>query len=337
VVHLDLPDSVEAYFQEAGRGGRDEKRAYAILLFENADILDARHNLALSFPEPETIRAVYQALGNYFQLPVGMGKDQQFDFDLSAFADQYHFQPVIVFNCLKFLEKEGFLMLSEGLYQPSKVFIKAGKEELYRFQVEQEPFDHFIKTMLRSYSGILSDFIAFNEAELARRAGISTEKAISNLVHLARLQILDYVPQTDKPRIIYLQERLDLRDLTISPENYHDRLKDARMRLEKMIAYAETTGKCRSQELLAYFGETGTKRCGKCDTCIERNKVSMNEMEFDSLVAVIKPLLKSRRCTMEEIVAAAEPVSEDKIIRALQWLQDNEKVNMDKERRYGWA
>jgi ATP-dependent DNA helicase RecQ len=336
VVHLDLPDSIEAYFQEAGRGGRDEKRAYAVLLYETSDVLDSRHNLALSYPELDVIRDVYQALGNYFQLPVGMGKDQQFDFDLAAFAEQYNFQPVIVFNCLKFLEKEGFVMMTEGLHHPSKVFIKARKEELYRFQVEHEPYDHLIKTMLRSYSGILSDFIIFNEAELARRSNLSKEMVISNLKHLSKLQILDYIPQTDKPQVIYMQERLNTRDLTISPENYKDRLKDAQKRLEKMIGYAEATNKCRSQELLAYFGECNTKRCGKCDVCIERNKISLNEMEFDNIVGIIKPLLKAGSCTLEELVAAAEPIHDDKVIRAIQWLVDNEKICVDKERKYSW-
>ena len=336
VVHLDLPDSIEAYFQEAGRGGRDEKRAYAVLLYETANLIDSRHNLALSYPELKTIRDVYQALGNYFQLPVGMGKDLPFDFDLAAFAEQYNFQPVTVFNSLRFLEKEGFVMLTEGLHHPSRVFIKAHKDELYRFQVENEPFDHFIKTLLRSYSGILSDFIIFSEPELARRSNLTLDKVVSNLKHLQKLQILDYIPQTDKPQVIYMQERLDTRDLTISPENYKDRLKDAEKRLETMIGYAEATNKCRSQALLAYFGECQTKRCGKCDVCIERNKISLNEMEFDNIVSMIKPLLKTRSCTLEELVEAADAVNDDKVIRAVQWLVDNEKIVVDRERRYRW-
>jgi ATP-dependent DNA helicase RecQ len=336
VVHLDLPDSIEAYFQEAGRGGRDEKRAYAVLLWENADVIDSRHNLVLSYPELNTIRDVYQALGNYFQLPVGMGKDLSFDFDLAAFAEQYKFPPVIVFNSLKFLEKEGFVLMTEGLHQPSKVFIKAHKEELYRFQVEHETFDHFIKTMLRSYSGILSDFITFSETELARRCNYPVEQVVSNLKHLSRVQILDYIPQSDKPRVIYMQERLDTRDLTISPENYKDRLKDAEKRLGKMIAYTETTNKCRSQALLAYFGECQTRRCGKCDVCIERNKLSLNEMEFNNIVDTLKPLLKAKSYSLEELVNAADPVSEDKVLRAIQWLVDNEKIGVDSGKRYRW-
>ena len=334
VIHIDLPDSLEAYFQEAGRAGRDEKRAYAVMLYETADILDSRHNLHLSFPGLQMIRDVYQALGNFLQLPVGMGKDARFDFDLAEFAGQYNFQPVIVFNCLRFLEKEGFVMLTEGIHHPSKVFIKAGKEELYRFQVEHEAFDHFIKTMLRSYGGVLSGFIIFNEAELGRRAGLGLEKVISNLQYLAKLQLLDYIRQTDKPQIVFIRERLDARDLSISPEHYKDRLKDAEKRLENMISYAEATNKCRSQALLAYFGETRTKRCGTCDVCIERNKISLNEIEFDNIVDLIKPILKTRPCSIAELVNTADPVDEDKVIRTVQWLVDNDKILVDEERRY---
>jgi ATP-dependent DNA helicase RecQ len=133
-----------------------------------------------------------------------------------------------------------------------------------------------------------------------------------------------------------MQERLDTRDLTISPENYKDRLKDAEKRLGKMIAYTETNNKCRSQALLAYFGECQTNRCGKCDVCIERNKLSLNEMEFNNIVDTLKPLLKAKSYSLEELVNAADPVSEDKVLRAIQWLVDNEKIRVDSAKRYRW-
>ncbi|MCK9220122.1 MAG: RecQ family ATP-dependent DNA helicase [Bacteroidales bacterium] len=336
VIHLDLPDSIEAYFQEAGRAGRDEKKAYAVLLYENCDILDARHNLSLSFPELSMVRDVYQGLGNYFQIPVGGGRDCQFDFDLHNFSEQYKFQPVIVFNCLRFLEKEGLVLMSDALYQPSRVFIKAKKEDLYRFQVENETLDQFIKVMLRSYSGILTDFIRFNEQELARRCTLPLQNVINNLRLLEKLQILDYLPKKDEPQLIFLQERMDPRDLFLSPENYKDRLKDTTRRMEAMINYASSSNKCRSQTLLAYFGESSTKRCGKCDVCIERNKINLNEMEFDNIIELIKPHLKIKPCSMEELVTAADIVNEDKVIRTIQWLVDNEKIILDKERKYRW-
>ncbi|MEI7980975.1 MAG: ATP-dependent DNA helicase RecQ [Bacteroidota bacterium] len=336
VVHLDLPDSVEAYFQEAGRGGRDEKQAYAVLLYETADILNARHNLSLSFPEQGMIRNVYQAVGNYFQIPVGGGRESQHDFDLTAFAEQNNFQPVTVINCLKFLEREGLLMLSDALYNPSRVHIRADKETLYRFQVEHETLDHFIKTMLRSYSGILSDFVRISESELGRRADLEPEKVLENLRHLAKIQILDYIPQTDKPQVIYLQERLDTGHLFISAENYSNRLKDAEKRIEAMIRYATSVNKCRNQSLLTYFGECHSKRCGKCDVCIERNKISLNEMELDTIINRIKPLLKIKSYTLRELIEASGLQDEDKVIRAIHWLVDNDKIKVSEEQKYRW-
>ncbi|HPS50995.1 MAG TPA: ATP-dependent DNA helicase RecQ [Bacteroidales bacterium] len=336
VIHLDLPDCIEAYFQEAGRAGRDEKQAYAVLLYEAADIIDARNNLTLAFPGIQTIRDVYQSLGNFYQIPVGVGKDQQFDFDLGLFADQYRLQPIVVFNCLKFLEKEGFIMLTEPFYNPSKVHIKAQKEDLYRFQVENALYDHFIKTMLRSYGGILTDFVKISEPELARRSGISESQVVKNLTYLARLQLVDYVPQTSKPQLIYTQERVNVTDLSLSDETYRLRLEESRFRTEKMISYAESTARCRSQSLLSYFGETGSRRCGSCDVCLERNKVSLNEMEFNRVVELIKPMLKTQPCTLEEIMMAAEPLGEDKVLRALQWLIDNEKIKIEQDGKYRW-
>lgn len=336
VVHLDLPDSIEAYFQEAGRGGRDEKQAYAVLLFDESDITGARQQLLKSFPELNLIRDVYQALGNYFQLPVGMGKDAQYGFDLPHFAEQYGFQPVAVFHCLKFLEKEGYLLLSEGVRQPSRVYIKASKEELYRFQVEHEILDNFIKTLLRSYSGILSDFTPINESELARRVNIPVAKVEEYLKYLEKLTLLDYLPATDKPRIIFLQERVDSRYLTISSEVYLDRKRDAENRLEMMINYVVSQNKCRSQYLLSYFGEINSRRCGKCDVCIERNKINLNELEFKQVVDIIKPVLKNRECSLEEIVVAAVEIDEDKVLKTLQWLIENEKVIMSSNRKYKW-
>lgn len=336
VVHLDLADSLEAYFQEAGRGGRDEKRAYAVLLYEQSDLINARHNLAMTFPELKIIRNVYQALCNYYQIPVGMGKDDRYDFDLPSFADQYGFQPVVVYHCLKFLEKEGYLLLNEGFHNPSRVYIKAEKEELYRFQVEHAAFDPLIKTMLRSYGGILSDFTTINESEIARRCNVPTAKVISGLKYLESHHLLDYTPQTDKPQIVFALDRVDIQYLSISNENYRDRLKEAEKRLDKMINYAETTNRCRSQELLAYFGESNTKRCGKCDVCIERNKVDLNELEFNNIIEQIKPLLRTKPCTLAEIVAATRQVNEDKVLRAVQWLVENEKILVNKEREYIW-
>jgi len=336
VIHMDLPECIEAYFQEAGRAGRDEKRSYAVLLYENADILGARKNLTQAFPGISTIRSVYQALGNYFQIPAGSGKDARLDMDLSAFASEYKFPTVIAYNSLKFLEKEGYIMLSDALHRQSRIYVKADKETLYRFQVENEFYDLLLKTILRSYSGVLTEFVGFSEAELARRAGISTDELVKHLKRLEKLKLIDYTPASDKPLLVYLDDRLDGKDIRISPVYYQDRLEEARQRLEAMIFYAESTKKCRNQQLLEYFGEKTSKRCGRCDVCLERNKLGLSEMEFDGIVKIIKPILKSEATGIEQLVNAASDYNEDKVILVLRWLMDNGKVKKDADGKYVW-
>ena len=337
VIHMDLPDCIESYFQEAGRAGRDEKQAYAVLLYENADLLVSRKNLSLAFPGTSTIKTVYQALGNYFQIPAGSGKDARFDMDLAAFTGEYKLQPVTAYNSLKFLEKEGYIMLSDALHRPSRIFVKADKETLYRFQVENEFYDLLLKTILRSYTGVLTEFVNFSEAELARRTGINTEELVKHLKRLENLKIINYTPATDKPQLVYLDDRLDGKDIRISPVYYQDRLKEAEQRLEFMIHFAESSNKCRSQQLLEYFGEKSTKRCGKCDVCLERNKLGLNEMEFDEIVAIIKPILTSNTAGIDQLVAAASVMNEDKVILVVRWLMDNGKIILDDDGKYRWV
>ena len=336
VVHLDLPDCIEAYFQEAGRAGRDLKRSYAILLCEEADILNARQNLKTAYPALATIRSIYQALGNFLQLPVGSGYDEPFEFDISKFCEQFKFQQVIVYNALKFLEKEGFVALNDGLNNPSKLFIKANKEGLYRFQVANEKYDPFLKTLLRSYPGLFNDFVMIHEGELARRVEMPLEQVVKHLKYLETQNILDYVPRTSKPMVVFLQERVNANNLSISPENYKHRLEEATKRLDALIGYIEETRKCRSQLLLAYFGEKNTKRCGMCDICLERNKLGLNEQEFEEVLSRIKPLLQTNPATLEEIVSTASPVHEDKVLLVIRWLLDNGKIITFDKRTYQW-
>jgi ATP-dependent DNA helicase RecQ len=172
----------------------------------------------------------------------------------------------------------------------------------------------------------MTEFVSFHEAELARRAGIPTAALTDHIKRLEKLGILDYLPSSDKPQIAYLDERLDGKDISISRENYHDRMKEASARLDAMVDYAESVSKCRSQLLLGYFGETESKRCGKCDVCLERNKLSLNEMEYDEIVSKIRPLLEAGPTDINGLVKAAYPIHEDKVIMAVRWLIDNGKI-----------
>jgi ATP-dependent DNA helicase RecQ len=333
---MDMPDSVEAYFQEAGRAGRDEKRSYAILLYEASDVINARHNLSVTYPELSVIKSIYQALGNYFQIPVGAGRDVSFDFDISLFSDHYRFSSAIVYNALKILEKEGYLVLSDGIHEPSGIHLKTDKETLYKFQVENEGYDAFIKLILRSYSGVFSGFVKIHEDELALRASLTRAKVIELLKKLDKQGVIDYNQQTGKPQVIYSEGLLDAKHLTISPENYRLRLNDAEHRLDAVINYAESTHKCRSQALLAYFGETTSKRCGKCDVCIARNKIELNDLEFETILQQVKPVLLTGSYSLRELVDIPKNIPADKIIKVIQWLADNGKLIIDEEKKYRW-
>jgi len=335
VVHIDLPNNIEAYFQEAGRAGRDGDKAYAVMLYHQSNIADLKKQLDDTYPDLDIIKTIYQALGNYLKLALGSGKNLSFDFDIRTFSAEYRFKPLIAYNALKFLEKEGYLLLSEGVHYPARVFVKMQGEDLYRFRVENPHFDGFLKLILRTFTGLFSQYVIINEKQLAGRAGIPVDKVFTFLQNLNKFGVIKYVPQKNKPQIILTEERIDKGDIYISKENYFHRKNAATKRLEAVKAYVISRNKCRSQFLLGYFGEKNTKRCGHCDFCIERNKVSLSEFEFDLIVAGIKPLLKDSHIAIEDLIEKAA-MDEEKIIRVIEWLLDNDKIRFDSQKMLYW-
>ena len=336
VVHFDLPDSTEAYFQEAGRAGRDGKRAYAVQLYEEADIRNAKQNLAVSFPEAEVIRSIYNAIGNYYQIPLGGGKDQQFDFDLQDFSTRYRMNTASVFSALKILEKEGYILLGSELENPSKIMFSIEHNELYTFQVENPAYDPFIKLLLRSYGGIFTEIVRINEKELARRADTTDEKIRSALAKMQKMGLLIYIPATSSPQLLMVSNRIDSKAMNLSGENYSKRKKAALKRMQSVLDYIQSSNHCRSQMLLKYFGETGAQRCGLCDVCLDRNKINVSEMEFNEILEKIKPSLKEKPQALNELLFIAKEFPEDKVINVVMWLVDNEKVDVDERQLYSW-
>lgn len=336
VVHFSLPESIEAYFQEAGRGGRDEKKAYAVLLFQQADIIEARATLVSAFPQMETIKRVYAALGNYYNLVPGTGKDLSFDFELSDFASHFNLNPLLVFNSIKFMEREGYLLLNEAVNNPSRLFFNVSHENLYNFQVENAYYDPLIKTILRSYGGVFTDAAVISENELAQRMGNSQDWIVKSLNELHKLELLTYLPRRHKPQLTFVSELVQAKDLSISPENYSDRKKDATSRLEAVIAYIKDSQHCRSRQLVDYFGQTAAKRCGICDVCLERNKASLSEFEFDTIVEAIKPMLRVKACSLNEIINECAQLNDDRIISAVNWLADNDKITVTEDGLFQW-
>jgi ATP-dependent DNA helicase RecQ len=336
VVHLDLPDNLESYFQEAGRAGRDEKEAYSVILYENADLINLKKNFALAYPPINTIKDIYQALGNYFQLAVGSGKDATFDFELVDFCEKFNFQPVIVFNSLKFLEKEAYLLLSEGFNNQAKIRIVVNRENLYKFQVENSYYDVFIKTLLRSYSGLFQEFVNISEAELAKRFSVDEREVVKFLKRLEQYEILDYVPQKSKPQLIFIKERVDAKSILISKENYSNLKKAATQRLSKVVSYIETNNKCRNQQLLNYFGEGDSERCGNCDVCLKRNRMNISSSEFDKILSILKPKLLTKAYFLQELIDQLNQFEEDEVIKVVRWLQENGNVEANDKNQLSW-
>ncbi len=335
IVHMDIPDSVEAYFQEAGRAGRDGKPARAILLFGASDKKVADQRIAANFPEIDTIKEIYQLAGNYCQVAVGSGRGMSYDFDLSDFTVQYRLNPYIAYSSLKILEKEGYIELTDELNNPSRVKFLLTRDDLYKFQVANARFDAFIKLILRSYTGIFTDYATIDELMLAKRAGVEVDIVFQYLNKLNALKVIRYIPQRKTPLLIYNEERLDDKTLYISKENYRDRKKRFEENLQAILHYA-TANKCRSQLLLEYFGEKNTEPCGQCDVCRRKSEKELKEEEFALMKEEIESITKMGPIGLTELVNKI-PFNKEKLVQTIQWLLDNGQLKYNPENQLEWG
>jgi ATP-dependent DNA helicase RecQ len=326
VVHIDLPDSLEAYFQEAGRAGRDEQKAYAILLYNNGDKIELQRNVETSFPAMEEIRHTYQALVNYYQIPTGSGMGTTEGFDISQFCDNYKLQPITVHNSLKFIEREGYIALADAYFQAARMKLELNREDLYKFQISNPAFDPFIKMLLRNYAGLFDNFERINEFDLAKKLNIRQEEVLKRLNYLAQNKIITYAPATELPQLTFLVPRVDTKDLSLSAENFSTLKKKAFERMDSVINYVESTHKCRSQLLLAYFGELETAPCNQCDVCLEEKRKVLHTEEFENISGQIKQLLVLHPMELKMLVNSITDVHEDKIIHTIQWMIDNDQL-----------
>jgi ATP-dependent DNA helicase RecQ len=290
VIHVDLPSSLEAYFQEAGRAGRDEKKAYSVLLVSPSMTGDLKQRTEAEFPEIDFIKKCYLSLSNYFQIPIHGGLDQSYTFDIKDYSKRYKLNIASAYRALHFLEKEGLLSLSENFATKSKIYILLTKQDFYKFQVANKKYDYFLKTLLRTYGGLMENYIAINETELAKNLDSNRTKVIDTLVRLKKLEVIDYEPKGNLPKITYTRQRVD--KIHISKHHYQERKTIAFDQLNAVVHYAENENECRSSTLLNYFGEELTKACGVCDVCLAKKRantaVNVDTLELKLLERITK-------------------------------------------------
>ena len=334
VVHWDIPDSIESYFQESGRGGRDGKPAYAVLLYTPADKARLKDTIRKKFPPVDKIKDIYEALCNYLQVPLGSGKDNVFEFNMYDFVSKYRLPVIETYNSLQFLQREGYMEFTEEINNPSRVHFIVGRDDLYKFQVANESFDGFIKLLLRSYTGMFSEFVPINEDALSRKSAATRDTIYQYLVKLSSLNIIRYIPGKKSALVILTEERLVRKALMISPENYLNVKEKYEVRLDKMIDYADSDSHCRSVYLLDYFGEE-SDRCGKCDVCRERNELDLSKYEFDIILEEVKSILGEKNPDAEELVKLID-FPEERVIKVIRWLLDHNKIFQDRDHKLTW-
>ena len=327
VIHMDLPDTLEAYYQEAGRAGRDEKKAYAVVVRGPNDVDQLKKRIENRHPRPDFIRKVYQALANYYQIAAGSENAISYDFDLDAFSKQYSLNYLQVFNALESLQNQSFIQLTESFYNPSKIYFTIENQELYKFQVANQQYDTFIKGILRIYGGeVFSIYTRISESRLATYLGISEQECIKILEKLKVSRIMDYIPKTEKPQITFVTQRYDSSKLPLDKRKLEQRKKVAFEKMQSVINYVEHQARCRTQLLLEYFDEVSYQECRICDICVEKKHDQSGDNYAKIRTGILEELSKNS-LYLDELIYLLNIFPEKEVIETVRKLTENQEIS----------
>ena len=336
VIHIDVPDTLEAYFQEAGRAGRDERKAYAVQLLDLSDIDSLKKKIKESLPSPEFIREVYNELGVYLRISYYSGMNHSYDIDLGDFATKNKWLTSKVLSALKTLQQQEIIYLTDGVYRQSQIRVAAAKDVLYKFQVENKRFDPIVKFILRSSEGVFEDYVFIDEQNMAGRLKITVNDAIQYLTKLDELGIFSYLPRKDKPQVIYLQNRLRKEELRLDIKAINARKEEYENRLKAVHNYITENDTCRTKLLVQYFGEKDNQDCGVCDVCLAKKKSGLTDEQFTKAVAEVEALLKAEPLGIDTLSMKLD-LDGDNYNKVIDFLLDAGKLSRNKQKELVWV